>query len=231
MKQEYILIVIAILLFCLTKYLFESYLTKYLFKSYSTNETFTTKIIYENKPYISILQGFMSPSECKHVINLCEPRFTRSNVVNSKGTNEIDPVRTSSSCVIRESEDEIIKQIEQRAAQAAGVSVENIEGFQVVKYLPGQQYKAHNDWFHHEHGMKNQRYITIFCYLNDNFTGGETKFTNIGIDISPKQGDAAMWYNCETNDICYQEAMHWGSPPNSGIKYGLNIWIRFNKYR
>lgn len=199
----------------------------------STVETFTKEPIYQNKPYLSMLHGFLSDEECDHIINLCEPRFKRSNVVYKSGESKAHEARTSSSCIIEPGEDSIVKAVEQRAAEVVGVPVENIEGLQVVKYTPGQQYKAHNDWLSDQKNMKNQRYATIFGYLNDDFEGGETKFTNIGVDVKPKKGDAALWYNCESNDTktCYEESKHAGSPPTKGTKYGLNIWIRFNKYR
>ena len=62
--------------------------------------------------------------------------------------------------------------------------------------------------------------MTILAYLN--------------ISVKPKKGNAVMWNNCSQNgvtDVCFENAKHRGSPPDTGVKYALNIWIRFLPYR
>lgn len=186
--------------------------------------------VTSGKPYLRIVEGFLTPEECRHLIGLCQPRFQKSNVIKSDGKSGQDAtVRTSSSCMFRKGEDSIVQAIEERAARVAGVPVSHLEALQIVRYEPGQEYKAHNDWFNHDEGIDNQRYMTLFVYLNDDFTGGETEFTNLDYKTVPKMGSAVIWQNCDRNETktCYQEAMHRGVPPEAGVKYGLNIWIRF----
>jgi len=201
---------------------------------------FSNKTLLHNAvPYPYLLHGFLNDAECQHVINLCNDRFKRSTTTTSDGDNKPHSVRTSHSCQFSESETPILRKIEERAAIACGVPVSHIEGLQVVRYHPGQKYDAHNDWFHHEK-IDNQRYKTILIYLNDDFEGGSTDFVHSSVDkkVTPKKGDALYWHNSwmtpESNYkdyLCFEEAKHQGSPPTSGVKYAVNVWVRLKPYR
>jgi prolyl 4-hydroxylase len=196
------------------------------------------KVLHDSKPRVMTLINFMTPEECKHVLALCADRYKRSGVMQNDGNTGVEDVRTSHSCFIREAQDDVVRRIESKAAKAAGVNVDQIEGLQIVRYYPGEKYDAHNDWFHHgdkDTQEKNQRYVTILVYLNDDFEGGTTDFVNLGLKVKPVKGNAVMWDNCwkngNTNDTCHENAKHQGSAPTKGVKYAMNIWTRFNKYR
>ncbi len=118
------------------------------------------------------------------------------------------------------------------------------ENIQFVKYLPGQKYEYHYDICHPfqcalEHRRnckidyeekKSVRYITILVYLNDNFTGGETEFTKLGIKIKPKKGKALIFFNGTLNKdyiktgLCdvIKESEHAGNPIKTGEKFIIN---------
>jgi prolyl 4-hydroxylase len=201
---------------------------------------FQNKTLLHNAvPYPYLLHNFLNDAECKHVITLCNDRFKRSTTTTSDGKDVPHSVRTSHSCQFSESETPILRKIEERAAIACRVPVSHIEGLQVVRYHPGQKYDAHNDWFHHEK-IDNQRYKTILIYLNDDFEGGSTDFVHSSVDkkVNPKKGDALYWHNSwltpESNYkdyLCFEEAKHQGSPPTSGVKYAVNVWVRLKPYR
>tara|TARA_B100001093_G_C26459278_1_gene855718 strand:- start:435 stop:593 length:159 start_codon:yes stop_codon:yes gene_type:complete len=44
--------------------------------------------------------------------------------------------------------------------------------------------------------------------------------------IKGKKGDAVFWYNIKKNGDLYDQTLHGGNPISSGVKYGLNIWVR-----
>jgi prolyl 4-hydroxylase len=195
-----------------------------------------TPVHTKSAPYLYTLNEFMSPEECQHFLEISKDRFERSNVTGVTGEQGHDNVRTSYSCLLRESETPIVRRVEERAASVCGVDVSNIEALQIVRYHPGQKYDAHHDYFHYP--MDNQRYVTLLVYLNDDFEGGATRFVHPSVnkEIRPVAGNAAFWYNSVihsngANATCLPESEHQGSPPTSGVKYAVNIWIRHKRFR
>lgn len=177
------------------------------------------------------IKDFLTDSECDHLINISTGKFNRSSVlINTSSSYE--ETRTSHSHYFIKSQDDIIKQIENKVSNYINKDVDNIEPLQIVKYEPGQEFKEHYDWFYEDFRKtinNDQRQFTIFVYLNDVADGGETVFPNLGIKVKPKKGDALFWQNCISPDDCSKLNLHQGTPPISGVKYGLNIWTRFNK--
>lgn len=221
------------------------------FYFYSSKQSITFKINPPNfdvnsilpvhahsSPYLCTLNGFMSPAECQHFLEISKDRFERSHVTGVSGERGLDNVRTSYSCLLRESETPIVRAVEERAARVCGVDVSHIEALQIVRYHPGQKYDAHHDYFHYP--LDNQRYVTLLVYLNDDFEGGATRFVHSSVNkaVQPKTGTAAFWYNSvpttgvSGNSVkCLTESEHQGTPPTSGIKYAVNIWVRHKPFR
>lgn len=175
------------------------------------------------------IANFLSDEECDHIINLSHDHFSRSPVLIESVSN-ISPSRTSYTYFLGKSIDQVVQEIEKRAATYMGNTINHLESLQVVRYLPGQQFKEHHDWFNNEYLEKtntSQRRYTMFVYLNDVVQGGETYFSYFALKIKPKKGHAIFWENCTKPHECHNESLHAGLPPLEGIKYGLNIWSRF----
>ena len=67
---------------------------------------------------------------------------------------------------------------------------EGLEQLQIVKYPVGGHFSPHTDSHPKKERLKNpqgQRFITGIIYLNDDFTGGHTYFTERRLDITPKK--------------------------------------------
>ena len=171
----------------------------------------------------------LTPEQCRHIISIAEGNFTQSGTINGTEDGHKSKDRTSYTYFLNKSHDSVISSIEQKVALMTGKDVECIEALQVVRYLPGQLYKQHHDWFEEEYRekIKNQRQYTFFIYLNDVEEGGETEFPLLDIKVNPREGAGVFWVNCKSFDKCYDLSLHRGNPPKSGVKYGLNVWIRF----
>jgi prolyl 4-hydroxylase len=61
--------------------------------------------------------------------------------------------------------------------------------------------------------------------LNDTDNGGHTDFPKLGLKIRPKKGMAALWYDTINGKEDFR-TFHAGLPPQTSIKFGLNIWVR-----
>lgn len=184
---------------------------------------------------IQILDQFLSPEECDFLIQQATPRFKRSQVMhkNENSKQSTDQGRTSHSASFQKDEFPLLTEVDKRVSQILGIPPNHIEGLQMVKYTSGQQYRPHHDWFKPPHDdTKNERIYTILVYLNDDYQGGETYFPKVKYGFKGKKGDAILWRNCAENspDKCFDHSLHAGTPPTSGTKYALNVWIRFNPY-
>ncbi|KAI8054337.1 hypothetical protein BDF22DRAFT_654520 [Syncephalis plumigaleata] len=195
--------------------------------------------ILNRDPLVVYLEGFLQPGEAEHMIELAKPRMERSRII---GDDIYSEDRTSSSAYIEQSEDDIVRCIEERASRITNIPVESTEPLQVVWYTKGQEFRPHVDFllpedFQHldkpkEHKGKHsrttremdQRYTTFLVYLNEPTEGGGTLFTELDMEILPKKNDAVLWYNMDINDVGDDRTMHGGLPVEAGEKYAINIW-------
>jgi len=208
-----LLFIIIITIYCLYKYITEFDINK----------------IYE---YPNIL----SDKQCNEIISLAKPLIRPSPVIGEGGANVPDKVfRTSHNTFITR-DHKVVQDIYDKLSKIIGIKSDHFEQLQVVRYEPGQQYKAHWDACWEDHKcveflkQGGQRYATFLLYLNDDFTGGETEFPHRNIKIKPVKGKAALFFNLEKdNKTKLEDSFHAGLPPTSGIKWLCNVWIRLNK--
>ncbi len=180
-------------------------------------------------PRVVVIEDFLTKSECAKLRELADGKFERSKVT---GPTNVDRARTSHTAHLHAVDDPVITAVRKKAAAVCDVPVDHIEPLQVVRYNPGQFYKAHYDYFTDSSVKKHggQRSQTIFAYLNDLEGEAHTTFTRTGIKVEPKEGRAAWWYNLHTDGYPDANTMHEGRPPQKGTKYGLNIFVRQTPY-
>lgn len=131
-----------------------------------------------------------------------------------------------------------------------------VEALQVVKYEDvGNRFQTHTDWFDppmreisNSDGLvrRSNRLGSIFAYLEDNCTRGETYFPelpsvslsadgdkfaipdgSIGLLVKPRRGNAVFWNNLLANGTGDTRTAHAGLRVESGTKVGLNIWSSY----
>ena len=95
-----------------------------------------------------------------------------------------------------------------------------LEGWQLLRYQVGEEFKAHYDCLN----KPNDRLFTTIIYLNDDYEGGGTSFPNTGETINPKQGKLVIWKNL-INEKCNPKSLHAGNPVTKGTKYALLNWV------
>ncbi|AWW74260.1 2OG-Fe(II) oxygenase [Erythrobacter sp. KY5] len=134
--------------------------------------------------------------------------------------------------------DSFVKGIGRRIDDLLGLPSEIGEAIQGQRYLPGQQFKPHNDWFYtsenywkDERQRGGQRSWTTMAFLNDVEEGGETHFTHIGIKIEPKPGVLLIWNNALPDGTPNEDTMHAGTPVVKGAKYIITKWYRTRKWK
>lgn len=82
----------------------------------------------------------------------------------------------------------------------------------ILRYEPGDHYVPHHDTgpgFEH-------RYLSIVCYLNDDFIGGQTVFPGLSYSVVPEAGKAIVFPSTY---------LHGSQPVTHGEKFVVVSWV------
>jgi len=97
--------------------------------------------------------------------------------------------------------------------QVWNLNLDNHQGAQVIRYRPGGHYCAHADAALDQE----DRYVTVLCYLNDDFEGGQTTFPYLdNLSIQPESGKAVIFPSTY---------IHRAEPVLSGEKFAIVTWL------
>jgi len=181
---------------------------------------------------IRIVDDFLTDEECDYIINLAQPLFKKSAVMDNE--NIIGHGRTSFSAELHVfPNNEILNSIRKKAAELIKMPENHFEFFQCVFYDPNQEYQSHYDTFDEksERGKKTieeggQRKYTMLAYLNEDFEGGGTYFPYVDLFVQPKKRRVVIFNNLDENEKVIKPAFHAGLPVTIGRKYAINIWVR-----
>lgn len=178
--------------------------------------------------------GFLDDAECARLCAMIDA------VARPSSLHEIDYAsgfRTSYSGDL-DPHDAFVAGISARIDALLGVEAKIGEPIQGQRYLPAQQFKAHNDWFYttegywpQEEARGGQRSWTAMAYLNAVEAGGATAFTKLGIQIEPKAGALLVWNNALPDGRPNEATIHAGTPVVRGAKYIITKWYRTREWR
>jgi prolyl 4-hydroxylase len=105
----------------------------------------------------------------------------------------------------------------------------SLERIQITKYLPGEYYKPHFDYFNippnHLDVVEIDRRATFIIYFNDNFENGTTFFPHLNLNIIPKAGSALFFRYDYDDPKVKSDTLHSGEVVMHGTKYIATIWI------
>lgn len=186
--------------------------------------------VFEN-PFI--LQHFITPKQCKDIIQYSSDKLIDSEVVGGKYEN----IRNSKQCWISKN-DSLVKSMFDKISNMFNIPLENAEDLQVVRYLPNQYFNEHhdsccdnNDKCHVFIKNGGQRKLTVLIYLNNEFEGGNTYFKNLNLKFKPPTGYAIIFFPLANGtNKCHPLALHAGMPVTKGVKWIANLWYRESKF-
>lgn len=178
--------------------------------------------------------GFLSGEECARLAAMIDA------VAKPSALHQLDYAsgfRTSFSSDL-DPHDPLVAGISRRIDAVLGVPGSFGEPIQGQRYLPGQEFKPHNDWFYtsedywpQEERRGGQRSWTTMAYLNAVEAGGATAFTLLGIEIAPTPGVLLIWNNALPDGRPNEATLHAGTPVVAGAKYIITKWYRTRKWR
>jgi prolyl 4-hydroxylase len=186
-----------------------------------------------DKAEIFAIGDFLTAAECVQLCTMIDEKARPSSL------HELDYAsgfRTSFSGDL-DPGDSFVRSVARRIDDVLGIDSSFGEHIQGQRYLPGQQFMPHNDWFYTsekywalERARGGQRSWTAMAYLNEVEEGGDTHFTHVGIKIQPKPGVLMLWNNAHPDGSPNVDTMHAGSPVSRGSKYVITRWYRTREW-
>ena len=191
------------------------------------------KYAVSDAPRLRTIKGFASTEECLWLVGRARDRVRPALVVTPGGKQTRNPSRTNSGIDFQLVDmDVVIEVVRARISAATHLPLPLFETSQVLHYAPGQEFKAHHDYFdlenpgHVEQLKSGQRIATFLIYLNDGYSGGETAFPRAQLTFRGDIGDALFIANVERSGRPDPMTLHAGTPPASGEKWIFSQWIR-----
>jgi prolyl 4-hydroxylase len=172
-------------------------------------------------------------------VSLFEPAFCRKIVARVQQLDEWEPaqvretdaagrsesfthpeVRSTSIFVSEQAEDvyrsfhiAMDEKLKPLVKKVWNIDLTEHSGTQILKYGPADHYVPHQD---SGPGLES-RYLSVVCYLNDDFAGGETSFPGCGYTAKPQTGRAIVFPS---------HYLHGSVPVIRGEKFVIVSWLR-----
>lgn len=191
--------------------------------------------LLSESPMVVSFSDFLTPDLCQFFMvqarqNL-QPAW-HADPANMRNPNAL--VASNSISQIGLADNEFIHLlVQERMSRACGMPQDQMEGMSILHYLPGQEFSSHGDFFdpadslgQQEITSLGQRNITFLIYLNDDYEGGETHFTELDIMHKGKAGEALYFVNVLPDGSGDQRTLHAGKTPATGEKWLLSQYIR-----
>lgn len=176
-----------------------------------------------------IQRDFLTPEECAGLIDRIEAIRRPSTIADANGDTSF---RTSETCDLDRA-DPFIAAIDEKLAAFAGIDPAYGEPIQGQRYIVGQEFKPHTDYFE-PRGLDFERYCsvagnrtwTLMVYLNQPAAGGATRFVKIGKTVQPETGKLLAWNNRLEPGKYNGASLHHGMKVRSGVKHIITKWYR-----
>ena len=183
--------------------------------------------LYNKEPLVAYLENFIAPSECDRFVEYSRSRVKESEVVSKTDGKHYKHSARTSSDFFMDNHYQPNEQLRHTVAEFFDKDIMSFEDTMVIRYLEGQQYKPHVDYFLHDVSGIEQRVATAIMYLNDVEEGGSTTFPRLDLSFKPKKGSLIYFeYDYEdynTNAL----TLHAGEPVTGDTeKWIMTIWMR-----
>lgn len=190
---------------------------------------------------IARIPAFIDRRNCQKLIQLVNSNANKSIHLNLSTGAAVhqNKIRNSDTFVVSPSCSQV-SELVTRIAVVLCTAVTHAEPINIIKYTKGGHFNQHIDAYSPihfaiaEYGRSDRltdllsagnRTWTAMVYLNDDFSGGETSFPNLGINLIPHEGDLVCWRNTkQSNPIL--NSLHSGLTVQKGNKFVLVIPFR-----
>lgn len=182
-----------------------------------------------NRQDIFSARQFLSPSECASWMALAEASGFEAAPINTAGGPRLAPELRSNESLIRD--DPELAQL--WWTRCRGLQLPSFgrwhpvglnERFRFYRYRQGQHFNVHRDGSYRRTADEIS-WMTLMVYLNDDFTGGATRFHPLqeeAITVTPQRGTALIFMH---------DRAHEGTVVTAGSKYVMRTDIMYRRQR
>lgn len=186
-----------------------------------------------DRAQVYYVPDFLDQQQCLSLMQVIDANRRPSTTLAVNG----DPnFRTSESCDMDRWSPQVYP-IDSAIADLVGIDPENGETMQGQRYAPGQQFRAHHDYFHADQpyyaGVTadgGQRTWTTMIFLNSVEEGGATWFPQAGFRVEPRPGLLLAWNNMTPDGEPNGHTLHEGMAVMKGTKYIITKWFREGRW-
>jgi prolyl 4-hydroxylase len=186
-------------------------------------------------PLVHVIEKVVPPAVCDWLIARAQGHLSRATIYDKQtGEATEDGRRTNSSCDLNIQTCGVLTFVIRGRISAITEKQDlAMEIPKILHYLPGETFAEHYDYLNpaepayaNELAARGQRAETFLIYLNDDYSGGETHFTKIGLSHVGAKGDALLFRNVDAAGEPDEDTKHTGLPTSSGEKWVFSQWIR-----
>jgi prolyl 4-hydroxylase len=184
-------------------------------------------------PRVVLIAGAVSTELTRSLVSLARPRLETA-LVSTEASGRPSGGRTCLTAWFRHDEHPVVGEVVTALCSLTGIESCLAEQLHVIRYAPGGQYRAHYDGYDLATAAgrrcterRGQRTHTALLYLNAGFTGGETCFPRLGLEVTPVEGAALIFDNCKPGTAIRDgNSLHAGAPVLTGEKWLGTLWFR-----
>ena len=180
------------------------------------------------------MPGFLRRDVCEDLMRLIDHNRRPSTIADPNGDNYF---RTSETCDLDPAEPSVMA-LEKLLFELNRIDPAHGEPVQGQRYEPGQEFKAHTDYFEPSGqdfekfcSVSGQRSWTFMVYLNTVEAGGTTRFKVLKKMYQPEQGRLVCWNNRRPDGSCNPATLHHAMKVRKGLKYVITKWYREKPWR
>lgn len=185
-------------------------------------------------PRLVLLDEFVDAQEPEQLIAWATPQLAPTAHLALDGSGAVTSARRTSegTRATRRGETACAERIDRRIEALTGIPASHGEPLQVLRYVEGAEYEPHHDFFSEAElaldarfAEGGQRIATLLLYLNDGFSGGETSFPELQLDVHPRRG-AALYFAYSDGTSVDRRLRHAGREVRAGQKWIAVKWLR-----
>lgn len=182
---------------------------------------------------IAEISNALTSKECDELMKLAYHNGMEDSYVWGKTNNEVrDNYRKSKQAWIPSHSLPVTLKMSKLSEMLTNLPQQNQEHIQIVQYDEGGRFDNHFDVCTSTDANNCQamnsgageRKATLLFYLNDEFSGGETVFPDIGFVSKPKKGKAILFWNTNSSEKVLWQSKHRGNSVQGGNKWIATIW-------
>lgn len=191
--------------------------------------------VLNTDPAIKTFKGLLPAPVCRWLIRLSGNRLKPALVYDAENRrNYKSETRTNSIAEFNLVENEVLHfMVQQKMSAACNVPMVQMEGTAILNYKPGEEISEHYDFvnpgltnYEQEIRDNGQRIITFLIYLNNEYEGGETVFTELDKSYRGDTGDGIYFVNALPDGTSDPRTRHAGRPTTQGEKWIVSQFIR-----